>query len=150
MALLRRLGRLAEALAHDRVRLERHLDADTKVVIAHSLGTVIAYQVLCARPDLNVDLITLGSPLGDANMVFDLLQPPPVDGRGVWPVAVRRWTNVAAEGDLATAGCPQLAERFGVTLVGFLRGDRFNVYAGAERLGLKAGRAARLPIVAEG
>ena len=94
-------------------RLERHLDADTKVVIAHSLGTVIAYQVLCTRPDLNVDLITLGSPLGDTNMVFDLLQPPPVDGRGVWPVAVRRWTNVAAEGDLATAGCPQLAERFG-------------------------------------
>ncbi len=94
-------------------RLERHLGPETKVVVAHSLGTVIAYQVLCTRPDLDVDFITLGSPLGDPAMVFDLLQPPPVDGQGVWPVAVRRWTNVAAEGDLATAACPRLAERFG-------------------------------------
>jgi FdhD protein len=31
-----------------------------------------------------------------------------------------------------------LARRFGVTLVGFLRGERFNVYAGEERLGLPA------------
>jgi hypothetical protein len=102
-----------EVRARVHERLERHLTADTKVVIAHSLGTVIAYQVLCTRPDLQVDLITLGSPLGDPNMVFPLLQPPPVDGQGVWPAGVARWTNVAAEGDLATAACPRLAEAFG-------------------------------------
>ncbi|MEP7010157.1 MAG: formate dehydrogenase accessory sulfurtransferase FdhD [Acidobacteriota bacterium] len=44
----------------------------------------------------------------------------------------------------------ELALRFGVTLVGFLRGDRFNVYAGAGRLGLSLGASARLPIVAAG
>jgi FdhD protein len=31
-----------------------------------------------------------------------------------------------------------LARRFGMTLVGFLRGERFNLYAGEERLGLPA------------
>jgi FdhD protein len=40
----------------------------------------------------------------------------------------------------------ELAERFGLTLVGFLRGDRFNVYSGVERV---AGAPARklLPVL---
>lgn len=42
----------------------------------------------------------------------------------------------------------ELAQEFGVTLVGFLRGDRFNVYSGASRLeGAPASASRRLPIV---
>lgn len=33
----------------------------------------------------------------------------------------------------------ELAERFGLTLIGFLRGDRFNVYTGIERVDLPQG-----------
>lgn len=95
-------------------RVARHLGPETKVVIAHSMGTVIAYEALCAHPELQIArFVTLGSPLGTPGLVLDQLQPPPVDGRGVWPTCVEGWTNVAAEGDLATLAAPELAGVFG-------------------------------------
>ena len=36
-------------------RFARAITADTEVVVAHSLGTVVAYEALCAHPDWNFD-----------------------------------------------------------------------------------------------
>lgn len=48
-----------------------------RIVIAHSLGTVVTYQALHAHPELGVELLlTLGSPLALPRAVFDRLLPP--------------------------------------------------------------------------
>ena len=108
---------------HDRVN--RCLGPETEVVIAHSMGTVVAYEVLAARHDLDVGMfVTLGSPLGATAMLSDVLQPPLVDGVGRWPTCVQAWTNVAAQGDMATMAAPQLAPVFGDAVT-----DRF-IYNG--------------------
>jgi len=54
--------------------------------------------------------VTLGSPLASP-MIFEQLDPAPVDGQGVWPGAVERWVNVRAIGDKAAAVA--LREKFG-------------------------------------
>ncbi|MCK2218903.1 hypothetical protein MF672_034675 [Actinomadura sp. ATCC 31491] len=73
-----------------------------KVVIAHSLGSVVAYETLWANPDLRIDLlITLGSPLGMRNVVFERLLPAPINGRGERPPGVARWVNIADKDDIA-------------------------------------------------
>ncbi|SDH63274.1 hypothetical protein SAMN05421505_11963 [Sinosporangium album] len=84
-----------------------------RVVIAHSLGSVVAYEALWANPDLEVDLlITLGSPLGLRRVVFDRLTPAPVKGRGQRPKGVARWVNIADKDDIAAIP-PALAALFG-------------------------------------
>ncbi|WP_064273708.1 hypothetical protein [Streptomyces sp. RTd22] len=81
------------------------------VVIAHSLGGLVAYEALWGRPDLSVDLlVTLGAPLG-LDLVFNRLEPAPVDGRGGRPPGVRRWVNLAGTDD-PLAVPRDLTERF--------------------------------------
>ncbi|WP_329563270.1 hypothetical protein [Kitasatospora sp. NBC_01266] len=78
-----------------RERVTALIGADTRVVVGHSLGSVVAYEALCALPGHGVRaLVTLGSPLG-IPMIFDRLQPEP----GRWP-GVPTWTNVADAGDV--------------------------------------------------
>ena len=82
---------------------------DTHVVIGHSLGSVVAYEVLCRLPEAPArSLVTLGSPLGLHNLVFDRLEPEPrlrgrEGARGHWPPPVRAWTNIADRGDVVAA-----------------------------------------------
>jgi len=94
-----------------RRRIEAVVDADTRVIVAHSLGSVLTYLALCNHPDWAVHtFVTLGSPLASP-MVAGLLGAVPEDGTAAWPGSVERWVNVRAVGD-AAAALP-LAGRFG-------------------------------------
>ena len=77
---------------------------DTEVVVAHSLGSVVAYEALCAHPEWNVrGLVTLGSPLAIRNVILDRLDPAPQRLRGswraTWPAQLTSWTNIADRAD---------------------------------------------------
>lgn len=89
--------RLRQA-ALDRVRAA--IGQDTRVVVAHSLGSVVAYEALCSLPEHPVRaLVTIGSPLG-VPMVVDRLQPAPNPPKG-WPGGQDLvWTNLADRGDV--------------------------------------------------
>ena len=104
---------LTEPDLHDelRARIEAEISGDTRVLVAHSLGTVLSYGALALHDDWPVHtFVTLGSPLA-VPMVFNSLEPAPVDGQGVWPGSVQRWVNVRALNDKACETC--LADHFG-------------------------------------
>ncbi|MFF1676865.1 hypothetical protein ACFVYG_12615 [Streptomyces sp. NPDC058256] len=70
------------------------------LVIAHSLGSVVAYEALW-NSDVPVPrLLTVGSPLGLRGGIFDRVMPGPVGGRGNKPDCVEQWVNVADRGDI--------------------------------------------------
>ncbi|MCX5209298.1 serine peptidase [Kitasatospora sp. NBC_00240] len=84
-------NRLTEAI-------ERHRP---DVLIAHSLGSVVAYETLHGHQGPAVPLwVTLGSPLAAPKAIFHRLTPAPVGGFGSRPERARRWANLADPGDL--------------------------------------------------
>jgi pimeloyl-ACP methyl ester carboxylesterase len=102
---------------HLREQVQARIDAvvtpETRVVVGHSLGSVIAYGALRRNPEWSVHtLVTLGSPLGQP-MVLSQLDPPVAPGSTApWPGSVQRWVNVAAVGDHAAA-VARLADVYG-------------------------------------
>jgi hypothetical protein len=85
-----------------------------QVVLAHSLGSVVAYEALHAHPELTVDcFVTLGSPLGLPGGIFDHLVPAPIADQGTRPAGVRYWVNLADTGDLVAIP-RRLGDRFPV------------------------------------
>ncbi|WP_433894223.1 SAV_2336 N-terminal domain-related protein [Streptomyces sp. CA-111067] len=75
--------------------------ARPRVVLAHSLGGVIAYEALWAHSELRVELlVTMGTPLGLSTSVAQRLQPEPVSGRGRRPPQVDRWIDLSSRNDL--------------------------------------------------
>ncbi|WP_371627504.1 GPI inositol-deacylase [Streptomyces sp. NBC_01116] len=88
------------------------VEPDTTVLVGHSLGSVVAYEALCAHPEWPVrTLVTLGSPLGMPTLVHDRLRPAPVAGRGHWPAGLTHWTNLADRHDVV-ASVKELADLF--------------------------------------
>lgn len=84
-----------------RPRLARH---DEVLLVAHSLGSVIAYDALweLTREGMSgkVDLLTLGSPMGLHYIQRRLLGMNGISEKS-YPGLIRHWTNISAEGDVA-------------------------------------------------
>jgi hypothetical protein len=97
-------------LTDDRVReaaieaVAARIAPDTRVLVGHSLGSVVGYEALCAHQDWPVRaLITVGSPLGLPKLIFDRLRPTPSGGRGTWPPGLVFWHNLCDQHDLVAA-----------------------------------------------
>jgi hypothetical protein len=106
-------GYLTDPALRDQIqqRVLAHLDADTRVIIGHSLGSVIAYEIAAGHLNRRlVLLLTLGSPLGLRTIVYERLRPQPP----VYPKQVARWVNIADHNDLVAAQ-PDLAPLFGAS-----------------------------------
>jgi hypothetical protein len=85
-------------------RVEAAVADDTRLIVGHSLGSVIAFEYLRIHPGRNLSLITLGSPLG-LRLVRDALPASafPTSPESYFPPAV--WTNVRDPRDpVACAG----------------------------------------------
>jgi FdhD protein len=87
----------------------------------NALDKVVGSQVLAKAMPLNGRILMVSG-----RVSFEIVQKAAVAGI---PIVAA----VSAPSDLAV----QAAERLGVTLVGFLRGDGFNVYAHDERIDLR-------------
>jgi pimeloyl-ACP methyl ester carboxylesterase len=93
-------------------RVADEVTPDTRVIVGHSLGSIVVYEYLARYRPSQVELVvTLGSPLGIPNLVFERLTPPPASGVGAWPGRVPRWVNVA-DADDVVALRKQLAPLF--------------------------------------
>ena len=90
------------------------------LLIAHSMGSVIAYDTLwemsrVGRHEATVDLLlTMGSPLGQRYMQ-KRIKGHGFKGRQRYPLNIMHWKNLAAVGDL-TAIDPRLENDFGEML----------------------------------
>lgn len=105
-----------------RGRLEAELDAAAQegqrvAIVAHSMGTVIAYDALQKDPGYVVDLlVTMGSPLGLTAVQIDLTNDTPGHPNGYahppFPPNVHRWLNVFDGIDAVTLPDQRLANDF--------------------------------------
>jgi hypothetical protein len=83
---------------------------ETRIIIGHSLGSVVAYDAIRSA-EFPIEslpcLVTLGSPLGLPNIIYDRLDPQPP----TYPTRVKHWVNISAPDDFV-ASVPDLAPIF--------------------------------------
>jgi hypothetical protein len=103
----------------------RLVGPETRAVVGHSLGSVVAYEA-CHRLDRPLPLlVTLGSPLGLRTIVYDRLR------ERSFPPRVARWVNVADRNDVVAAA-PDLTALFGGVAAGSRLDHATTIDNGAE------------------
>ena len=101
----RALAQVTSYLTNDAVRAAAQrsvldlISPETRIILGHSLGSVVAYEVAHQLEQPLPLLVTLGSPLGLDTIVYPRLRPQPPS----FPPLVRRWVNVADHDDLVAA-----------------------------------------------
>ncbi|MGV4983645.1 hypothetical protein ACVB8X_18225 [Streptomyces sp. NRAIS4] len=136
-----------------RDRLAARITPRTRVVVAHSLGSVVAYETLC-DPERNRDwdvrmLVTLGSPLGMRALVLDRLDPAPRERRAAWPKPLRAWTNIADATDIV-AVARDLRPAFGDAVADVLVHNGSHMHDATRYLtAVETGRAVRAGLLPE-
>ena len=94
-------------------RVLAHLGDDTRVLVGHSLGSVVAFEAAHQYDRPLPLLVTLGSPLGLRTVIYDRLRPAPPS----YPRNVARWENIADPDDVVAAE-PNLTGMFGTVPAG--------------------------------
>jgi hypothetical protein len=84
---------------------------DTQIIIGHSLGSVVAYELAHLLEGPLPLLMTLGSPLGLDAIIYPRLRPQPPH----FPQQVLRWVNIADPDDFVAAE-PDLSKFFSTGL----------------------------------
>jgi pimeloyl-ACP methyl ester carboxylesterase len=84
---VRRIGRTLNEQIQDRVRSA--ITGEETVVVAHSLGTVVAYETLHSASARIPLLVTVGSPLALRTVVLPRVLPSPLQT----PEAIGRWLD---------------------------------------------------------
>jgi hypothetical protein len=109
----RALAQVTSYLTDEQVRgyaleqVAQLIDVDTRVLVGHSLGSVVAYEAAHRLQGSLPLLVTLGSPLGLRTIVYERLRPQPPG----FPPRVARWVNVADRDDFVAAA-PDLTRLF--------------------------------------
>ena len=99
--------------ARIRARIAAALGDGPTVVVAHSLGSVVAFEALGERSEAVELFVTIGSPLAMRTVVLPRLRPQPP-----WtPHMVRQWLNFWDHDDIFT-GRPDLAADIGANDAG--------------------------------